>query len=143
MQKVEGSSPFIRSSEKPCIARGFFVSGAWLKDGVQHDDPPRRGRTAGVRTARDDGVVPRISEFYGIAIYVYFSDHAPPHIHAQYSGIEAVIAISDGPVIRGSISDRALFGSCENGWSCAARRSKPTGYAPPRERRLPRSTPLP
>jgi hypothetical protein len=37
--------------------------------------------------------VPRISQFYGIAIYMYFSDHPPPHIHAQYSGVEAVIAI--------------------------------------------------
>ena len=61
-----------------------------------------------MRTARDDGVVPRISAFYGIAIYMYFSDHAPPHSHAQYGGIEAVIAISDGAVIRGSIPDRAL-----------------------------------
>ena len=52
--------------------------------------------------------VPRISEFYGIAIYMYFSDHPPPHIHAQYGGVEAVIAIGDGAVIRGSIPDRAL-----------------------------------
>ena len=53
-------------------------------------------------------VVPRISQFYGIAIYMYFSDHPPPHIHAQYGGVEAVIAIGDGAVIRGSIPDRAL-----------------------------------
>ena len=26
MQKVEGSSPFIRLLEKPCVSRGFFVS---------------------------------------------------------------------------------------------------------------------
>lgn len=39
---------------------------------------------------------------------MYFSDHPPPHIHAQYGGVEAVIAISDGAVIRGSIPDRAL-----------------------------------
>ncbi len=32
----------------------------------------------------------------------------PPHIHAQYGGVEAVIAIGDGAVIRGSIPDRAL-----------------------------------
>src|SRR5215217_2724693 len=30
MQKVEGSSPFSRSSEKPCNLRGFFVSGTIL-----------------------------------------------------------------------------------------------------------------
>jgi hypothetical protein len=52
--------------------------------------------------------VPRISQFYGIAISMYFSDHPPPHFHAQYGGVEAVVAISDGGVIRGSIPDRAL-----------------------------------
>ena len=54
------------------------------------------------------GRVPRISQFYGIAIYMYFNDHPPPHVHAQYGGVEAVIAIGDGAVIRGSIPDRAL-----------------------------------
>jgi hypothetical protein len=52
--------------------------------------------------------MPRISVFYGIAIYMYFRDHAPPHFHAQYAGDEAVIAIADGRVIRGEIPDRAL-----------------------------------
>jgi Domain of unknown function (DUF4160) len=52
--------------------------------------------------------VPRISRFYGIAIYLYFSDHPPPDIHAQYGAGEAVIAIGDGAVIGGSIPDRAL-----------------------------------
>ena len=28
--------------------------------------------------------MPRIAEFYGIAIYTYFRDHAPPHFHAIY-----------------------------------------------------------
>jgi hypothetical protein len=25
--------------------------------------------------------MPRISEFFGIAIYMYYRDHAPPHFH--------------------------------------------------------------
>jgi hypothetical protein len=52
--------------------------------------------------------MPRISLFYGIAIYMYFRDHAPPHFHAQYAGDEAVIAIADGHVIRGELPERAL-----------------------------------
>jgi hypothetical protein len=40
--------------------------------------------------------VPRISEFYGIVIGMYFGDHPPPHFHARYSGEEAVIAIATG-----------------------------------------------
>jgi hypothetical protein len=40
--------------------------------------------------------MPTISRFYGIVIRMYFSDHAPPHFHAVYSGEEAVIAIESG-----------------------------------------------
>jgi hypothetical protein len=41
-------------------------------------------------------MVPRISEFYGIVIEMYFADHAPPHFHARYSGEEALIVIETG-----------------------------------------------
>ena len=30
--------------------------------------------------------MPRISEFYGILIYMYYQDHAPPYFHALYRG---------------------------------------------------------
>jgi hypothetical protein len=52
--------------------------------------------------------VPRLSEFYGIAIYMYWVDHPPPHFHALYSGEEAIISIEDGAVIAGSIPLTAL-----------------------------------
>lgn len=52
--------------------------------------------------------MPTISRFYGIVIRMYFSDHAPPHFHAFYSGDEAVIAIDSGKVIRGALPERAL-----------------------------------
>ncbi|MHC4473302.1 MAG: DUF4160 domain-containing protein, partial [Planctomycetota bacterium] len=29
--------------------------------------------------------MPRISEFFGIAVYMYFDDHSPPHFHARYA----------------------------------------------------------
>ena len=32
--------------------------------------------------------MPRLSEFYGIAIYMYWQDHAPPHFHAFYAGMK-------------------------------------------------------
>lgn len=28
--------------------------------------------------------MPLISRFFGILIYMYFDDHAPPHFHAEY-----------------------------------------------------------
>lgn len=52
--------------------------------------------------------MPRISEFFGIAIYVYYDDHAPPHFHAQYGGSEVVIRVDDLRVLRGSLPPRAL-----------------------------------
>ena len=51
--------------------------------------------------------MPRISEFYGIAIYIYYSDHNPPHFHAIYGDSEALIDINTGAIIKGSISRRA------------------------------------
>ena len=47
--------------------------------------------------------MPRISEFYGIAIYMYFSDHNPPHFHALYAEHEALFRIDDGEVLRGEL----------------------------------------
>lgn len=57
---------------------------------------------------RDRGPVPTISRFYGIAIRMYFSDHAPPHFHAVYAEDEAVVMIETGAVIRGGLPERAL-----------------------------------
>jgi len=52
--------------------------------------------------------MPKISEFFGIAIYIYFDDHAPPHFHAQYAEFEALIQIDDFSVLRGRLPPRAL-----------------------------------
>ena len=37
-------------------------------------------------------VVPRISEFYGIVIAMYYREHGVPHVHATYAG-ETVSAL--------------------------------------------------
>ncbi len=37
--------------------------------------------------------MPRISEFFGIVIYMYWRDHGPPHFHAIYAEEEALISI--------------------------------------------------
>ncbi len=54
------------------------------------------------------GAVPRISEFYGIVIEMFYGDHPPPHFHARYGGASAKIAIASGEVIVGSLPGRAL-----------------------------------
>jgi hypothetical protein len=53
--------------------------------------------------------MPIISMFYGIIIRMYFIDnqhHHQPHIHALYSGSEAVFAIADGEVLAGELPTR-------------------------------------
>lgn len=52
--------------------------------------------------------MPRVSEFFGIAIYVYYREHMPPHFHAVYGGDEVLIAIADLSLIRGRFAPRAL-----------------------------------
>jgi len=51
--------------------------------------------------------VPRISEFYGIVIYMYYDDHEPPHFHASYGGEEAMFDLK-GNLIKGTLPKRAL-----------------------------------
>lgn len=53
--------------------------------------------------------MPRISEFFGITIYLYFADtnrHAAPHFHAKYGGDEAVYSIPNGDLLAGSLPKR-------------------------------------
>ncbi|MFN9208239.1 MAG: DUF4160 domain-containing protein, partial [Pseudanabaena sp.] len=51
--------------------------------------------------------MPVISRFLGIAIYIYWNDHFPPHYHAKYGEYEITIEIETG-VVNGSFPKRAL-----------------------------------
>jgi hypothetical protein len=55
------------------------------------------------------GLVPRISAFYGIAVYMYWDDddHPLPHFHARYAGQWASIAIAGPRVLVGELPRRA------------------------------------
>ncbi|MCD7753899.1 MAG: DUF4160 domain-containing protein [Clostridiales bacterium] len=52
--------------------------------------------------------MPEISLFYGIRITMYYSDHNPPHFHAEYAGRKALVDVLSGCVIRGSLPARQL-----------------------------------
>ncbi len=47
--------------------------------------------------------MPRVSEFFGITIYMYYRDHAPPHFHAFYSEYEVEINIKTLEIIKGKM----------------------------------------
>jgi hypothetical protein len=51
--------------------------------------------------------MPRISQFYGIAVYMYYRDHAPPHFHAIYAEYEAEIEIATASVLEGKLPRKA------------------------------------
>ena len=52
--------------------------------------------------------MPFISEFFGIKIYMYWDDHAPPHFHVEYASLKALISIRDAVVINGMLPSRQL-----------------------------------
>jgi hypothetical protein len=51
--------------------------------------------------------MPEISRFLGISIYMFWSEHNPPHFHAIYGDYEITVTI-DGGVVRGEFPKRAL-----------------------------------
>jgi len=52
--------------------------------------------------------MPRISAFYGILIYMYFSERGAPHFHAVYGDYQASISLRGQRVLEGSLPPRAL-----------------------------------
>lgn len=54
--------------------------------------------------------MPEIARFYGIIIKMFFiySEHNPPHIHAQYEGYVVSITIEDFRILAGGLPPRAM-----------------------------------
>lgn len=53
--------------------------------------------------------MPKISEFFGLFIYMYWMDvqkHKTPHFHVRYQGREAVYSLS-GELLDGNLGARA------------------------------------
>ena len=51
--------------------------------------------------------MPCISQFFGVAIYMYYNDHVPPHFHAEYAGHEATFLIDTLEIRSGRLPRRA------------------------------------
>jgi hypothetical protein len=52
--------------------------------------------------------MPEISRFFGIIIRVYYDDHEPPHLHAEYQGNKALVDF-EGNVLRGGLGSRTAL----------------------------------
>jgi hypothetical protein len=75
--------------------------------------------------------MPRISEFFGIVIAMYYNDHVPPHFHAKYAEHEAEVAIESLAVLNGSLPRRALAMVLE--WAAAHREELRANWEAARE----------
>ena len=52
--------------------------------------------------------MPEISRFYGISAKMYYDEHNPPHFHAEYGSMKALINIHTAAVITGALPNRQL-----------------------------------
>ena len=52
--------------------------------------------------------MPEISLFRGIRITMYYSDHNPPHFHAEYADYKCLVDVLSGCVLRGALPARQL-----------------------------------
>ena len=52
--------------------------------------------------------MPKICEFFGISIYIYYREHMPPHFHAIYGDDEALITIEELYILSGRLAPRPL-----------------------------------
>ena len=51
--------------------------------------------------------MPEICRFYGIAIRMFYNDHAPPHFHAEYGDDEVLVGIDTLAIVAGKLPPRA------------------------------------
>ena len=49
--------------------------------------------------------MPEISRFFGIIVRMFFSEHNPPHVHAEYQDSKAVFDLS-GNITHGGLKSR-------------------------------------
>ena len=51
--------------------------------------------------------MPILSVFFGIIVRMWHDDHPPPHIHVEYQGFEARVAIQTGEISEGRLPRKA------------------------------------
>ena len=50
--------------------------------------------------------MPRISEFFGIVVSIFYKDHLPAHFHAIYGQYEATVGIDPIQILQGQLPRR-------------------------------------
>jgi hypothetical protein len=52
--------------------------------------------------------MPIISTFFGIIIRMFYDEHNPPHVHAEYQGMKALIDFR-GNILRGDLESKTAL----------------------------------
>lgn len=52
--------------------------------------------------------MPEISRFLGIIIRMYYDEHSPPHLHAEYAGAKVLLDFQ-GNILHGDLGSRAVL----------------------------------
>ncbi|HPA48051.1 MAG TPA: DUF4160 domain-containing protein [bacterium] len=52
--------------------------------------------------------MPEIARFFGIVVRMYYDEHNPPHLHAEYQGRKILLDFR-GNVIRGDLGSRTAL----------------------------------
>jgi hypothetical protein len=52
--------------------------------------------------------MPIVSAFFGIVIRLYYDEHNPPHLHAEYQGKKAVLDFH-GNIMKGGLGSRTAL----------------------------------
>ena len=52
--------------------------------------------------------MPKICEFFGISIYIFYREHLPPHFHAKYGDDEVLVVIDNLSIMSGRLPPRAM-----------------------------------
>jgi Domain of unknown function (DUF4160) len=72
--------------------------------------------------------MPEVSRFYGIIIRIFYDDHNPPHLHAEYGGHEVLLNINTLAILGGNLPARALGMVTE--WERIGSAGRSTGCSP-------------
>jgi len=51
--------------------------------------------------------MPELSRFFGIAIFINFNEHNPPHFHAKYGDFKIIVQIKTG-IVEGKFPNNEL-----------------------------------
>jgi Domain of unknown function (DUF4160) len=72
--------------------------------------------------------MPEISRFLGIVIFMYASEHNPPHVHVRYNEFTAVFSLRTLNIMDGKMPAR-VRGLWKSGWNYIRMNCFPCGKA--------------